>query len=389
MSELPRVLLLTNSLAVGGAETQLVRLAVHLRRSGYPVMVATILPDGEGRRELREAGIRHEVLPLRKPVGGITVMTGAIRLFRRWRPDVVISFLFYANVLARLAGAAVRIPAVVSSVRTVRFGGRVSDATLRLTDRLARVTVTNCRAVAHRLASDRLVADDRVRVIPNGIALDAFDGRPRREVVRRELGVSGGEFLWLAVGRLEPIKDYPTLLQAMAALREVRPPARLRIAAEGSQRPRLEALIRDLGLSETVRLLGSRDDVPELLTAADALVLTSLVEGLPNVVIEAMAAGLPVVATDGGGTKELVEPGVTGLLVPPRDPRGLAETMSELMHLPPGTRSAMGAAGRRFVTGRFAIHQVMPRWEDLIDELVRDRPLTRAGAATTSRRGGA
>lgn len=369
MNGRPRVLLMTNSLAVGGAETQLVRMAVHLRSAGYPVMVATILPDGEGRHELREAGIRHEVLPLRRPVGGITVMAGAIRLFRRWRPHVVVSFLFYANVLARLAGALTRTPAVVSSVRTVYFGGRVSDATLRLTDRLASVTVTNAQSVAHRLAADRIVAEDRVLVIPNAIPLDLFDGRSHRDAVRRELDVSSADFLWLAVGRLEPIKDYPTLLRAMAALRDPMSPARLRIAAEGSHRPTLEAMIDDLGLSGTVRLIGVRDDVPELLSAADALVLPSLWEGLPNVVLEAMAAGIPVVATGRGGTTELVEPGVTGLLVPPRDPRALAEAMTEIMSLPVDTRREMGETGRRIVAERFAVDRVMGRWEELIDEL--------------------
>lgn len=389
MNGRPRILLLTNSLAVGGAETQLVRLAVHLRAAGYAVIVATILPDGRGRPELAAAGIPHVVLPLVSPVGAITVLAGTIRLFRRWKPDAVVSFLFYANVLGRMAGAVARVPVVVSSVRTVRFGGRLSDATLRLTDRLANVTVTNSPTVARRLAADRLANMDRVVVIPNGIPLDAFNGQPDREVIRRELGASSEEFLWLAVGRLEPVKDYPTLLQAMAALRDVRPPVQLRIAAEGSQRPALEMLIRDLGLSGTVQLLGLRHDVPELLQAADALVLTSLWEGLPNVVIEAMAAGVPVVATGSGGTTELVNPGVTGFLVPPQDPRVLAEAMSELMQLPVRKRSEMGAAAQRFVAERFAIDRIMNRWEALIHDLIRDRPRTRVGVAAASTTGGA
>jgi glycosyltransferase involved in cell wall biosynthesis len=374
----PRILLLTNSLAVGGAETQFVRLALHLHGAGHPVMVATILPEGRGHVELRAAGIPHEVLPLRAPVRGITllirgitVLAGAVRLFRRWRPDVVVSFLFYANLLGRLAGALAGVPIVVSSVRTERFGGRISDTALRFTDRMARLTVTNCHNTARRLAADGIVPENRLQVIPNGVPLEAYsDDHLNRGPTRQALGVSDDDFLWLAVGHLEPIKDYPTLLRAMTALRDSGLPAKLRIAAEGSQRADLQALIGDLQLTETVNLLGFRSDVPELLTAADALVLSSLVEGLPNVVIEAFAAGVPVVATNRGGTTELVEPGITGLLVPPRDPQALAKAMTELMQLPADRRSEMGAAGSLLVAKRFSLNQVMGRWEQLIADLV-------------------
>jgi len=366
----PRVLLLVNSLAVGGAETQLVRLALYLHGTGHAVKVATILPYGRGRPDLQAAGIPHEVLPLRAPIGGLTLLAGAVRLCRQWKPDVVVSFLFYANLLGRLAGAFARVPVVISSVRTERFGGRASDAALRFTDPLASLTVANCDNTARRLAADRIVAKKRLLVIPNGVPLEAFaNDYPDRSATRKSLGLSDEDFLWLAVGHLEPIKDYPTLLKAMTILRESGLPAKLRIAAEGSQRSYLQGLIRDLQLSGAVSLLGFRSDVPALLGAADALVQSSWCEGMPNVVIEAMAAGVPVVATNRGGTTELIEPGVTGLLVPPRDARALASAMAELMKLPARQRSDMGAAGCRFVAERFALDQVMSQWEDLITEL--------------------
>jgi glycosyltransferase involved in cell wall biosynthesis len=309
------------------------------------------------------------------PLGGVRVLIGAVRLLRSWRPDVVVSFLFYSNVLARLAAAIARVPIVVSSVRTERFGGRVSDAVLRGTDRLATLTVTNSRTTARRLVADRIVPENRLLVIPNGVSLDAFaHHREDRGPTRRALGISDDEFLWLAVGHLEPIKDYPTLLRATATLRDSWPSVKLRIAAEGSQRVALETMVGELHLEGTVRFLGLRADVPRLLAAADALVLSSLWEGLPNAIIEALAAGVPVVATSGGGTSELVEPGMTGFLVPPRDPQALAAAMSELMQLPPKRRSEMGAAGRGFVAEHFALDQVMGRWEELIGELDRGTP---------------
>jgi glycosyltransferase involved in cell wall biosynthesis len=368
-------------MAVGGAENQLVRLALHLNACGHSIMVATILPDGRGRVELEAAGIPHEVLPHRGRAGGakvslvdgVNVLWGAIRLLRKWRPDVVVSFLFYANVLARLAAFIARAPVVISSVRTERFGGRISDAVLALTDPLSSVTVTNAQSTARRLRDDRIVREKRLLVIPNGVSLEAFaDTRSSRGATRSSLGVSDQDFLWVAVGHLEPIKDYPTLLRAVALLRQSGFSVKLRIAAEGSQREALEALVRDLDLSGNVSLLGFRRDVPALLAAADALVLTSLWEGLPNIVMEAFASGLPVVATYRGGTTEIVEPGINGLLVPPKDAQALSAAMGELMQLPAERRSEMGAAGRRLVQERFELDQVMGRWEELISTLLKD-----------------
>lgn len=379
MSDHPRVLLLTNSLAVGGAETQFVRLALHLHANGHPVRVATILPDGRGLRGLEAAGIHHEVLPLQAPVSGITALAGAIRLFLRWRPDVVISFLFYANVLGRLAAAVTRVPVVICSVRNERFGGRINDAALRLTDRLATVTVTNSTNAAARLAADRIVNEDRLLVIPNGVPLEQFEGHPDRGAARRALGALDQDFLWLAIGRLEPQKDYPTLLRAMETLRDAGQRAQLRIAGGGSQRAALDVSISGLGLSAIVKTLGVRHDVPVLLDAADALVLTSLWEGLPNVIIEAMAAAVPVVTTNCGGAPELVEHGVTGLLVPPGDPPALATAMAALMRLSVARRREMGEAGRRFVAERFAVDRIMTCWQELI------RVLTQATSEARNR----
>ena len=373
MSGRPRVLLLTNSLVVGGAETQFTHLALHLHGAGYPVLIATILPDGEDRPELAAAGIPHEVLPLRSPVRGVTAVGGAVRLLRRWKPDVLISFLFYANVLGRLAAAVAPVPVVVSSVRTERFGGWMSDLAFRFTNPLASLIVTNSRVTARRLVRDRIVRKDRIRVIPNGVPLGDFAGSHDRETIRRALGVSAEEFLWLAVGRLEAVKDYPTLLRATATLRNSGLAFAVRIAADGSQRAPLEALADDLHVSDIARFLGLRHDVPALLDASDALVLASLWEGLPNVVIEAMATGVPVVATNRGGTTELIEPGITGFLVPPRDERALADAMEHLMRLPVAVRRGMGEAGRRFVSERFALDRVMGLWEQLIAELTGSR----------------
>jgi glycosyltransferase involved in cell wall biosynthesis len=362
-----RVMLVTNTLVRAGAEKQLVSLALGLRRVGHEVAVLSILPPEAHADTLAAAGIPVFRARPTPPVRGVASILSARSAMRRWRPDVLVSFVYQANVLGRVAGRLAGVPVVVSSMRNERFGGtgRRRDVIMRLTDSLATLSTTNSAIAADRIVARGVTTSDRLVVIPN--ALDADDVRPTREraAVRRELGVGHGEFLWLAVGRLELQKDFATLVAAFGLV-EHRSHRRVAIAGEGSERRRLAQMVRDMGLGDRVALLGLRDDVPDLLHAADGLVSSSRYEGMPNVVMEAMAASLPVVATDVGGTPELVEDGITGLLVPPASPMRLAAAMDRIAALPAEARIAMGEAARCSVLERGDAAAVLDRWIELL-----------------------
>jgi glycosyltransferase involved in cell wall biosynthesis len=184
----------------------------------------------------------------------------------------------------------------------------------------------NRRPVAHLLGRKSLY-------IPNALDLQRF-GKPRgpeiRESKRRELGLPLGAFLAITVGRLAPQKGYPVLLEAVTPVLAEMPAAHFLIVGSGEQETALQERARDRGLGQAVRFLGLRPDVEDLLAAADLFVSSSLWEGLPTVILESMAARLPVVATDVSGTRDIVEDGVTGLLVPPRDPGALAEAILDM-----------------------------------------------------------
>lgn len=354
-----RVVLAVNALTTGGAETQLVHLARALRERGDEVRVLAILRSQAFTADLAALGVHVQVLdppPPRAP----TALAATVRALRRWRPDVIVSFLYQANVLARVAGALAGVPVVVSSIRNEYFGGRLRDLLLRLTDPLAAVTTTNSELAARSLVRRGVVPPGRLRVIPNGVDPAAWAGEPGASERRRRAG-----FLWLAAGRLEPQKDYATLLRAIARGST----AALWIAGQGRERKALETLATDLGLGDRVRFLGLRHDIPALLAAADALVLSSAWEGLPNIVLEAMAARRPVVATRVGGTPELVRDGLTGLLVPPRTPAALAAAMTTMERLPAADRLAMGERGHAIVAQRFALPAVAAQWIALLDEV--------------------
>lgn len=365
------VVLAINALGVGGAETQLLRLARAVMAEGHRVRILTMLPsnDMQFQAQVDELGIEVHCVRLSGPAAALNSVRSATRMLRRWQPDVLVSFLYQANMVCRLAGRTAGVPYVISSIRNEYFGGRGRELAMRLTDRLAHVTVTNSRLAADSLLRRRVVSTERLRVIPNGLDVADFFDRSRRDPLRAELGVAPEEFLWLAVGRLRPQKDWPNLLRAVSLLPADR--QRVVVAGFGPLRAELVELSTTLGVGDRVRFLGRRDDIPQLLGAADGLVLPSAYEGLPNVVLEAMAAARPVVATGVGGVPELVDDS-TGRVVPAHDPAALAAEMQHVAGLP-DRGSGLGVAGRAMAEQRFAVDKVMACWIDMITRGPRSR----------------
>jgi glycosyltransferase involved in cell wall biosynthesis len=273
----------------------------------------------------------------------------------------LISFVYQANVLGRISGRLASVPTVVSSIRNEHFGGRTREAVLRGTDGLATVTTTNSTRAAKSLIDRRVVPANRLVVVPNGLDTSLYrTDASRRATVRAAFGLRDDEFLWLSVGRLHDQKDHASLLRALARLTPLRPT--LAIAGDGPLRESLETLAAQLQIDPPIRFLGLRTDVPDLLRAADGLVLSSAWEGSPNVILEAMAAAVPVVATEVGGVPELVRTGETGVVVPPRNTYALAEAMRSLMTLPAAERQVLGARAREVVEREHSLDAMRTSW---------------------------
>jgi glycosyltransferase involved in cell wall biosynthesis len=344
----PRLILLITLAETGGAQAYVASLLPAVVPA-YDVVVAA---HGEGflHDEALAAGARYVALEhLRRPLHPREDARGLaelVRLFRRERPLIVHANSSKAGVLGRLAAAIARVPVRIFTVHGWAFAAhRGAAATAYLwADRLMRplTTTTICVAESERRAGlrRRTCGADSTVVIHNGVALD---GPSRRHADVRPVTL-------LSVGRLRAPKDFTTLVRAVAAL----PDVRLRIAGDGPDRAALEAEIARLGLWGAIELLGERSDVADLLAGADVFVLSSDSEGLPMSVLEAMAAGLPVVATAVGGLSELVRDGETGRLVPPRRPDALADALGPLV-ADAALRERLGAAGRRHAEAAFSL----------------------------------
>jgi glycosyltransferase involved in cell wall biosynthesis len=369
-----RIVYLLSSLGVGGAEKQALAVAERMARRGHTVALVVLMP---WLHEEWPTAIPTLHLDVRKTPA--SVLRGFIRgraFLREFRPDLVHSHSFHANIFARLLRMAGPPFVVLSTVHNVYEGGWWRMAAYRVTDGLSRRTVAVSEAAAERFTRLKAVPPHKCSVVLNGIDVDGFaPDAERRARVRAEMGIAtdGAEFVWLAVGRLAPAKDYPNLLRAFAAVRVQRPDAQLWVAgdARGDERTPLEALAKELQIDGAVRWLGLRRDMPALLDAADAFVLGSAWEGMPLAVGEAMAMAKPVVATDVGGVGELVED--AGVVVPAKDSQALAEAMLTTMH---ESREALGARGRAAherVSRQFSMDATADMWEALYESLIVNR----------------
>jgi glycosyltransferase involved in cell wall biosynthesis len=353
---------------IGGAERQVMLTAKGLRKSGWRVSVVALSGGGgTAVAELRDAGVEFISLGMRR---GLADPRGWFRLNRwlwRERPDVVHAHLPHAAWMARWSRIAAPVPVVIDTLHsshTGRLGRRLGYACSRwLPDHVT--AVSRATAVSHLAAG--MVGESKLTVLGNGIEMeDWMPNARKRAAARRELGL-GDEFLWLAVGRLEAVKDYPSMLRAFA----VTPgSARFLVLGAGPLQSELVQMAAQLGLERRVHFLGFEPNVEHWMRAADGFVLSSRYEGLPMVLLEAGACGLPAVATDVPGTREVMVNGVTGWLAHAGDVDALASAMVRMMRMPIVERQAMGSRARRNVAERFSLEGVLGRWESLYEGLL-------------------
>jgi len=357
---------------IGGAERQVILLAGGLRRRGWRVSVVALSgAGGDSAPALTADGIDFLSLEMRK---GLADPRGWIR-WNRWvqreAPDAVHAHLPHAAWLARWSRLAAPVRVMVDTLHNPRTGSPGRRLGYRWSGWLPDCVTAVSQPVADAYLFARIVPKDKLTVLPNGVDVETW--RPdttARTVLRRELGLHD-EFLWFAAGRLEPVKDYPTLLRAMAETPE---PARLVIAGGGPLEGELRQLAATLCLEHKVRFLGFETDVRRWMQAADGFVLSSRWEGLPMGLLEAAACGLPAVATDVPGSREVVVDGQTGWLATQGSVEALQAAMAKMMRITPQERKAMGERARQLAIERFSLKAVLNRWEELYGKLLHHNP---------------
>ncbi len=365
-----RIAFCITELDPGGAERALTELVRRLDRELFAPVVFCLGPPGELGETLKRADIPVQYFHA-KGLRDVNVVFRLAKALRKFRPRILQTWLYHANLLGRIAGRLAQVPTIVSGIRVAERRSRWRLRAERFTEGFVAAHVCVSQAVAEFSIQQGGLNPALVHVIPNGVDVARFANA--EPVDLGALGLSSAAKTLLCVGRLDPQKDPLWLLEAFPKLRSLFDNVHLLYAGTGPLESSIKARIKQLHFEECVHCLGWRSDIPALLKSADALVLPSRWEGMPNVVLEAFAAGLPVVAAQVEGISELITPGETGRIVSSRNVDELVGHLSSILNDPQGA-FAMAQSAQTLVKEKFTWEINSRSYQKLYQELIQKLP---------------
>jgi L-malate glycosyltransferase len=375
----PVVLQLIDSFHQGGSERQALQLTRLLHESGrFQVRLASLNPEGILRADVERLGLGEiPSYPLNNfyDLNAVKQLRRLVSFLRRACVDILHTHDFYTNVFGMTAGTVARLPVRIASLReTTGMRTSVQRRALRMSFSLANQVVANSNAVRQRLIEEG-VAGEKITVIYNGLdEKRLISAASRASVLSRfglplENGSQHRKFVTIVANMRHEVKDYPMFLRAARRIKDAIPAAAFLLAGEGDLTESIRSLSLDLKLEDSSFLLGRCENLAELLSISDVCVLSSKAEGFSNSILEYMAAGCPVVATDVGGAREAIIEGETGYLVRAGDDALMAEHVVALLSEPERART-MGQTGKRLVSEKFSCDSQLSRTEELYERLL-------------------
>jgi glycosyltransferase involved in cell wall biosynthesis len=382
-----RVMFVITCMPVGGAETLLTELVRRMDRERFsPELCCLKRFDRLGEELSREVPAFTGLLSKKYDV---TVLWRLARLMQRRRIDAVVTVgtggdkMFWGRLAAWLSG----VPVICSALHSTGLPDHVEFPN-RLLAPLTDAFIAVAEPHGRYLSEHEGCPAGKVVVIPNGIDAERFHPRPPSQQLQQDLGLDPAAPVAGIVAALRPEKNHEMFLRVAASVCEKLPAARFLVVGDGPERPKLESLVHELGIADAVRFLGTRSDVDDVLSLLDVLLLTSHMEANPTCLLEAMAAGKPVVATRVGSVAESVQPDENGYLVSPGDWQAMAGYVLELF----GDRNraaGMGRAGREHVIARWTVDRMVRGYEELITGIyaAKSTPFGRKTAKSRQGRG--
>jgi L-malate glycosyltransferase len=370
-----KVFYFLDSLEVGGTETQAVELALRLPAAEYDVTLGCLRVRGPLLDKLKGSAVALREF---HPAGGLDTPAGLYQLarlavhLRREKYDVVHTHDLWSNLMGVVAGRMAGVPAIVSSRRDLgNFDWYKEGAKrnwLRRIQNLSSVVLANATPIRDALIAEDGFAPEKLRVIHNGVDTEKFQ-RASRDRERLFPGTQHQTLVVLVGNMHTDVKGHPWLIAAAPAVLREFPQTLFMFAGDGVSKPEFQGQVAKLGMQSNFKFLGRRGDIPDVLASCDIAILPSRAEGLPNAVLEYMAAGLPTIATGVGGNAELVEDDVTGLLVPPENSEALAGALLRLLRDPESARR-MAASGKKLAVENYSFERLIQEVDALYTELL-------------------
>ena len=366
-----KILQLITELDIGGAEKVLLSFIRKLDRDKYNVMVAYMKGEGKLVEDFREAGVKVFNLKMRNRAD-LGAVIRLYRLLKRENIQLLHTHLIQADICGFLAGKMAGIPIIISTKHNPDEFRKKFSIPVWLdgifanhSDRIIAVSY----AVKDFLINWEKISKDKFTVIHNGIDLEEFNINIDISKKKRQLGINLSSKVLGSIGRFNEQKGYKFLLKAISEILENVPDVRFIFVGDGPLRRELEKMTRELKVDQNVIFTGIRRDIPEIFSIMDVFIMPSIFEGLPLILLEAMAMGKPVIASRVGGIPEIVRHEVTGILVEPANPSAIANSIVKLLKDPVGAKR-IGDSGREEVKRRFTIDTMTEKIEALYNGIL-------------------
>ena len=359
-------------LVIGGTEQQLLDFITDINRNRYDVIVCPLVSGGGLFKEFERANISIVVVG-RKHKYDPFILWRLIRIIKRERVDILHTFLYTANFWGRIAGQLAGVPIIIAGERGIdawkkKFHFFIDRILSSRTD----LIITNAECIKDFYIHNAHINPDKFKVIRNGKKLDRFIVDVNKERKKSELKIPSDCSVVCTIGRLHPLKGCQFLLQAAKIVLEYDKNVIFLIVGDGMMRNQLESLAEQLQIGDYVRFTGFRRDIGEILSITDVFAFPTLSEGLPNVLLEAMAMRKPIVATNIDGNREIIEDNVTGILVPPKNPEKLADGVLRLLR-DRKLATILGKSGYCKLEKEFAFDVMVQKIQNTYEELISKR----------------
>lgn len=359
-----RILYIIPNLEVAGAEQHLINLVSNLDKQRFEVLICCIKKPGRLGELFKERG-GNVVCLERRSIYDLRIMTDIHRLIKRNGFDIIHTYLFGFHYLAGIPARLCGTPVVISSRREIAVWKKWHHRFLEnLGNRFTNKVIACSEAAREFAVQSENLPEEKILTIYNGVDLEKFSPRPQSACILEEFGFGKEDKIIGMVTKFASVKDHKTLLKAVNEIRKIYPRIKCLLVGDGLLKESVELEVESLKLGNNIIFPGKRDDIARILSIMDVFMLTSLVEGLPNTILEAMACGLPVVATNVGGIPEVVKNGKSGILVEPRDYRAIADAVMRLLENV-SLRKEMGRRGREIVERKFGLDRMIEDYENL------------------------